>query len=181
MAWDTEIPLIVRVLINDLASPYQYTDTRLRQVIAVAAQFVKEDLGAVEGMYTIDVSTPNILPDPTDSTARNDVFINCIALKSACIIDQSTLRTKAASEGIRAALGPASLSVSGNMVGFKILLDEGPCALYSQFISNYDIANATNIASILSPFIGNQFDPRLTNANLGSFYRHGEFYNEFYS
>jgi hypothetical protein len=181
MAWNTEIPLIVRVLINDFISPYQYSDHRLSQVVAVAAQLVKEELTAVDGIYTVNVIQPNITPDPTDTTQRDDVFINCVSLKTACIIDQSTLRTKAASEGIRAALGPASLSVSGNMSGFKILLDQGPCALYSKFIADYDIANATNIASILSPFIGNQFDPRLTNANLGSFYRHGEFYNGFYS
>ena len=179
MSWNTEIPLIVRVLINDIISPYQYSDHRLNQVIAVAAQFVKEDLENKD--YSINISQPNISPDPTDTAQRDDIFINCVSLKSACIIDQSTLRTKVALEGVRAALGPASLSVSGNAAGLKILLDEGPCALYEQFISNYDIANATNIASILSPFIGNQFDPRLTNANLGSFYRHGEFHSGFYS
>lgn len=180
MAWNKEIPLIVRVIIDDLSSPYKYSDNRLSQVIVVAAQFVKEDLTGSES-YNINIERPEITPDPTVSDTRDDIFINCVALKTACIIDQSSIRTKAATEGIRAALGPASLSVSGNMTGFKILLDQGPCALYSKFISDWDIANATNIASILSPFIGNQFDPRLTNANLGSFYRHGEFYNEFYS
>jgi hypothetical protein len=180
MAWDTEIPVIVRVLIDDLVSPYTYSDRRLKQVITVAAQLVKEELTAVDGVYTVNLTDLEISPDPTLSN-RDDVFINCVSLKSACIIDQSSVRTKAASEGIRAALGPASLSVSGNMTGYKILLDQGPCALYKKFIEDYDIANATNIASILSPFIGNKFDPRLTNANLGSFYRHGEFYNEFYS
>lgn len=179
MAWNKEIPLIVRVIIDDLLSPYKYSDNRLSQVIVVAAQFVKEDLTGLDA-YDINIERPNITPDPTEDS-RDDIFINSIALKTACIIDQSTLRTKAATEGIRAALGPASLSVSGNLAGFKILLDQGPCALYSKFISDWDIANATNIASVLSPFIGNQFDPRLTNANLGSFYRHGEFYNEFFS
>ncbi len=180
MAWKTEIVPIVRVLINDLVEPYAYSDDRLYQVVAVAAQFVKEDLtGLVD--YEINIQTPDISPDPTESSSRDDIYINSVSLKSACFVDQSTFRTKAASEGIRAALGPASLSVTGNLSGFKILLDQGPCALYDKFVNDYDIANATNIASVLSPFIGNKFDPRMTNANLGSFIRRGSSDNGFYS
>lgn len=180
MAWNTEIPLIVRVLTNDITTPYKFSDSRINQVIVVAAQFVKQDIQG-NNDFTITIDKPAITPDPTETDTRNDVFVNCVALKSACIIDQSTFRTKANTEGIRAALGPASLNVSGNLSGFKILLDEGPCALYSQFVNNYDIANATNIAAVLGPFIGNKFDPRMTNANLGSFTRHGMNNNEFYS
>lgn len=180
MAWKSEIVPIVRVLINDLVEPYTYSNNRLYQVIVVAAQFVKEDLQGLSD-YTINIQTPDISPDPTESDTRDDIFLNSVSLKSACFVDQSTFRTKAASEGIRAALGPASLSVTGNLSGFKILLDQGPCALYDKFISDYDIANATNIASVLSPFIGNKFDSRLTNANLGSFFRHGGFDGGFYS
>ena len=73
-------------------------------------------------------------------------------------------------------LGPAKLSVAGNLEGFRILLEQGPCALYKEFVDDFEIANATNIAAILSPFVGNKFDPRLSNANLGGFYRHGDNY-----
>jgi hypothetical protein len=180
MAWKKEIVSIVRVLINDLNQPYSFSDSRLQQAIVVAAQFVKADLTFNQD-YLVNITSPDISPDPTELEQKDDIFINCVSLKTSCIIDQSIFRTKATLEGIKTALGPAQLSVAGNLAGFKILLDQGPCALYTKFIEDYEIANATNIAAVLGPFIGNKFDPRLTNANLGSFYRHNEGFNGFFS
>lgn len=178
MPWNKEIPVIVRVLINDLNQPYIYSDSRLLQVIAVAAKYVQFDV-VLDNTYEVNVIKPDITPDPTDN--GDSIFVSLVSLKSACIIDQSQLRTKATLEGIRAALGPASLSTAGSLEGWKHIIDTGSCATYAQLTEHWDVQNATAIASILSPFIGNKFDPRLTNANLGSFYRHGEFYNGFYS
>jgi len=174
--WKKEIVTIVRVLINDLVSPYVYSDSRLEQVVVVAARFVKTDLSYVKDEYDINITRPDITPDPTISDPRDEIFINSISLKAACIVDQSTFRTKATLHGISAVLGPAKLSVAGNLEGFRILLEQGPCALYKEFVNDFEIANATNIAAILSPFVGNKFDPRLSNANLGGFYRHGDNY-----
>lgn len=158
-AWKTPVRLMVRVLINDLdSSSYNYSDARLDQVSIVAAQFVNQDL-SLPTDYSINVSSETISPDPAAEGTKDEVFINSIVLKAACIIDQSNLRTKAAMQGIRAQLGPASLAVNGNLLGYQILLKEGPCALYTKFIEDHEIANATNIAAILSPFVGNKFDP----------------------
>lgn len=178
MAWDTEIIRIVRVLINDLNSPYEYSDRRLLQTIVVAAKYVQFD-AVLDHDYDIDILNPNISPDPT--LDNDSIFISIVSLKAACIIDQSNFRTKASLEGVRAALGPASLSTSGSLQGWREILEHGPCKLYSDLTEHWDVTNATAVASVLSPFVGNKFDPRLTNANLGSFYRHGEFYNDFYS
>lgn len=159
MSWHSEIITTVRVLVNDIVAPYSYSDDRLSQVIVVAAKFVKNDLSFITTDYSIDISNKTIDPDPTDPNNIDEIFVNCISLKTACIVDQSTFRTKAASEGIKAALGPASLSIQDNLKGFKILLDQGPCALYDKFVNDYEIANATNIRAVLSPFVGNNFDP----------------------
>jgi hypothetical protein len=157
MSWQTEIPIIVRTLINDWSDQPVYSDERIIQVIAVAAQYVQFDV-VLDHKYSVDVANPGIIPDPTID--RDEIFISLVSLKAACIIDQSSLRTKAAMEGIRAALGPASLSVGGSLEGIRMVLEHGPCALYEELTSHWDVSNASAIRAILSPFVGNNFNPR---------------------
>jgi len=157
MSWQTEIPIIVRTLINDLSDQPTYSDERILQVITVAAKYVQFDV-VLEHQYLVDVTNPNISPDPTSD--RDEIFISLVSLKAACIVDQSTFRTKAANEGIRAALGPAQLSIAGSLAGWKTILEQGPCAAYDELVSHWDVGQATTAKAILSPFVGNNFDPR---------------------
>jgi hypothetical protein len=158
MSWQSEIPVIVRTLINDLDTDNPtYTDDRLLQIITVAAKFVQFDI-VLDQNYIVDVVDKTISPDPT--VTNDSIFISLVGLKSACIIDQSTLRTKAALEGIRAALGPAQLSIAGSLAGFDLIIDKGPCAAYDELTSHWDVKEATAVRAILSPFAGNKFDPR---------------------
>jgi len=156
MSWKIEVPIIVRTLVNDMSSTPTYSDERLLQIISVAAKYVQFDV-VLDNTYTINVVNPEITPDPT---ANDDsIFISLVSLKSACLVDQSVLRTKAAMEGIRAALGPAQLSVGGSLAGLKMIIEEGPCAAYDELTSHWDVREATAIRAILSPFVGNHFDP----------------------
>jgi hypothetical protein len=158
MSWQSEIPVIVRTLINDLDTDNPtYTDDRLLQIITVAAKYVQFDV-VLDQSYVVDVVDKTISPDPT--VTNDSIFISLVGLKSACIIDQSTLRTKAALEGIRAALGPAQLSIAGSLAGFDLIIDKGPCAAYDELTSHWDVREATAVRAILSPFAGNKFDPR---------------------
>lgn len=157
MSWDIDIPIIVRTLINDLSEPYTYSDQRLLQVIVVAAKYVQFDV-VLDHSYIVDLSNPTITPDPTDDD--DDIFLSLVSLKTACLIDQSNLRARAAAEGIKASLGPASLTVKGNLEGFLKILEQGPCASYDELVSHWDVAQATTARAILSPFVGNKFDPR---------------------
>jgi hypothetical protein len=164
MAWQTEMTIIVRTLINDLEATPTYSDARIQQVIAVASTYVQQE-ASLSTSYTIDVSTPALSPDPTTPN-RNEIFIALTCLKAACIIDQSTYRTKAVTDGIRASLGSASLQVAGNLAGFKAILDIGPCAMYQQLLNDNNIVGegAVNVVkAVLSPFVGNNFDPRMYN------------------
>ena len=157
MSWQIEIPIIVRTLINDLSENPVYSDDRLLQIITVAAKYVQFDV-VLDNKYDVNVVEPNISPDPT--IGNDSIFISLTSLKSACLVDQSVLRTKAAMEGIRAALGPAELSVGGSLVGLKMIIEEGPCAAYDELTSHWDVKEATAIRAVLSPFVGNKFDPR---------------------
>jgi hypothetical protein len=169
MSWQNELTIIVRTLINDINEPYEYSDPRIQQVIAVAAKYVQFDVD-LDRSYQIDVVNSNISPDPTAD--NDDTFIGLVSLKAACIIDQSNLRTRAALEGIRAALGPAQLSVTGSLAGWNLILDKGPCAAYEELSSHWDVKEATAVRAILSPFVGNKFDPR----SLSSYMRNREIY-----
>lgn len=162
MAWSEEITTIVRILINDYISPYTYSDSRLEQTILVAAQYVQSDVN-LDNKYTINIVSNTLSPDPTTLEIKDDIFINLVGLKTACIVDQSTYRTKAAMEGIRAALGPASLAVSGGSSAWKFMLESGPCATYQHLTLHWDVANANAVKGIFSPFIGNKFDPQNLN------------------
>lgn len=156
MSWKIELPIIVRTLINDFSDTPTYSDERLLQILSVAAKYVQFDV-VLDYSYDVNVVVPDIVPDPT---SHNDsIFISLTCLKAACMIDQSSVRTKAALEGIRAALGPASLSVGGSLAGLKMILETGPCATYDELTSHWDVKEATAIRAILSPFVGNRFDP----------------------
>lgn len=160
MAWQDELTIMVRTLVNDIGETVTYSDERLHQVIAVAAKYVQFDV-ALDNTYSVDVAAPSITPDPTVN--NDDIFVALLSLKAACIIDQSTYRTKSALEGIRASLGPASLSVAGQSAAIRTMLELGPCAAYDELTSHWDVKEATAIRAILSPFVGNKFDPRSIN------------------
>ena len=160
MSWQIEIPIMVRTLVNDLGDEQTYSDERLLQVIAVSAKYVQFDV-ALDHQYIIDVANPSISPDPTQD--NDSIFISLVALKAACIIDQSEYRTKAAMEGIRAVLGPASLAIAGQSSAWRTILDRGACASYEELTSHWDVKDASAIRAVLSPFVGNTFDSRSLN------------------
>lgn len=165
--WEVEVPIIVRTLINDMGAIPTYSDERINQAAVVAGQYVQQEVN-LSKTYTIDILEIRITPDPSVTATRDNDFISFLCLRTACLLDQSTFRTKAALEGIKTALGPANLSVGGNLAGYKTILDQGPCALYDKLMLEYNIGNASAIQAVLSPFVGNTFDP----AYLGrGFYR----------
>jgi hypothetical protein len=158
MAWQDEAIQTLRILINDLGEEATYTDGRLEQVLLVAAKMVKSEF-VLATTYTISVSEVSISPDPIDEL--DDAFMNFMVLKAACIIDQSTFRTKALAAGIVAKCGPAMLDTVGHLDGFKQLLEIGPCASYEALKLQWTFGGGmTNVfRAILSPFRGNNFSP----------------------
>ena len=157
MSWQLEIPIIVRSLINDLGDNPTYSDERIQQLIVVAAQYVTREVN-LNVEYSVNIINPDISPDPTLTSTKDLDFISFISLKSACFLDQSTLRTRAASEGIKASLGPANLSVGSNS-SYIFLLENGPCKMYEDLKLDYEVGNTSLLRGILSPFVGNNFDP----------------------
>jgi hypothetical protein len=158
MYWQIEIPLIVRHLISDLEDPPTYSDARIQQLAVIAAQYVVKDVN-LKNSYNIDIVGIEITPDPSDPETRDTDFISFIGLKTACLLDQASLRFSALSEGISATLGPASLKVGGYVAAYQSVLENGPCTTYAELTMQHNIGNATAIRAVLSPFVGSNFDP----------------------
>lgn len=172
MSWQTELTTMVRTLINDLGDTPEYSDSRIEQCLVVSAKYVQFDI-VLDHSYLVDVVSSTISPDPTID--NDEIFIMLTALKAACLIDQGTLRTKAAMEGVKAALGPASLSVGGSASAWEKILNHGPCKLYSDLVEHWDVSNASAIAAVLGPFSGNKFDPELQRNQRSDPFRSGFF------
>jgi len=145
---------MLRALINDLDSlNYTYTDSRLEQLISVAAKYVNQD---IESSYIINVISPDIAPNPVDS--NDDIFINLTVMKSACLVDQGAFRTKAALAGLSVKCGPASIQTLQQLDGFRELINNGPCAAYSALLKDYKMGSGVVCHGILSPFVNDNFD-----------------------
>ena len=93
MSWQNTIPIMVRYLVSDVnPSSYKYSDSRMSTTVLVEAQLVSLDLNFPNN-YEIDIDFGVIAPDPTEEETKDSSFINLIALKTACIIIGSELKT----------------------------------------------------------------------------------------
>lgn len=173
MGWQVELNLMVRSLICDMSDEPNFSDERIQQVIVIAAQYVIHELDILSH-YEIDIKNLIITPDPTDP--RDVIFLGLVALKAACMLDQCTFRNRANAEGVKAVLGPAALTVTNNLKGFGQILEmaPGPCAKYEQLKKEYLFGGTRAIRAVLSPFVGNEFDP--THYGLGRDYMAGDDY-----
>lgn len=162
MYWQIELPIIVRNLIGDISDSPTYSDDRINQLAIVTSQYIVSEIN-LNKKYNIDIINSTITPDPSDPQSRDSDFISFWGLKTACIIDQSSLRTKAISAGVRTSLGPALLDIDPNVDGYKLLLENGPCNVYDKLRFEYNVGNSSLLQAILSPFVGNNFDPQMLN------------------
>ena len=123
MAWQNEMSIIVRHLINDLdSSNYTFTDSRIEESILVSAQLVLHEIN-FDKTYTIDVDGSSLSPDPTTAGSKDNSFINIVSLKSATVLLGSELKTHSLN-AIALKDGPSSLDLRGIVCSLKILFDD---------------------------------------------------------
>lgn len=153
--WQTLYIKVLRILINDtsLDSDLKYTDSRLEDVLVVAASQVNEE--ARISTYTVDITPPEITPSPLS----DDTYRNLVTLKAACIVDRGDMRHAALVNGLEAKCGPAVMKVARRVDGFATLIDKGFCQAYDEAIRQYLFGNVNFAKGILSPFINSDFFP----------------------
>ncbi len=149
MSWQTIIPVMVRYLISDVdSSNYKYSDSRVEKTIMVGAQFVSLELD-FPNVYSIDIENNTISPDPTDSDTKDNSFINLVAMKTACIIVGSEMKTEAAN-AISIKDGPSAIDLRGVSSTLSVLYKD-LCDKYMAMADDYKFTGETGQA-ILGPY-----------------------------
>jgi len=128
VAWDTDLVLMVRVLISDIDLPQTYTDTYLQRVLITAGFLVDAEF-PFSYDYTYDISALTISPDPV--TNQDSAFVALVPLKAACILNQGEFK-KALAQGIKVKDGDSAIDTSVSFGGYSDILKLGPCASYEK-------------------------------------------------
>lgn len=137
MPWqDMKMPL--RVLVNDLDTPYVYTDFRLEQVLLVSARLVSSEI-QFPVTYTIDLVGSGISPDPVDT--NDTYFTNLTILKAACLTDRAEARA-ATAKGVYIKDGTATVDTRDFAVNKLQMIEKGKggyCDAYEDAKFEYGI------------------------------------------
>lgn len=147
MTWQTEITPMVRYIIGDVSDTPTYSDSRIQNTILIAAQLMSREV-SFDIAYTVDISNSGISPDPT--TTRDDSFISLSALKSACIIAKSELRTYGLT-GMKVVDGPSSIDTTGMGTNLKNSATSA-CEAYDQALKQYMLGNGVGFKIITGPY-----------------------------
>ena len=150
MSWRSQIPLMVRHLINDLEpSNYKYSDDRIETSILVSAQMLTIETD-FPNVYSIDIANGQLSPDPTIIDTKDNAFINLTALKTACIIVGSELKTEA-SNAISIKDGPSAIDLRGVASTLSILYKD-LSDKYSKLLLDYRAGGSIVGHAILGPY-----------------------------
>jgi len=153
MSWQTEISTIVRYLVDDTSTAPTYPDIRIETTILVAAQLVITEI-SFEQSYIVNVEQCQLTPDPTTSSARDDGFINIVALKAACIIAGSEYKVHALSS-VKVSDGPSSIDMSSIADHMKTLY-QTLLTRYEDYKINFSSNNSNVGQAVLGPYsLGN--------------------------
>jgi hypothetical protein len=155
MAWETTLTLIVRHLINDISAS-AYTDSRIQQAISVAGLIVAQEFD-FNTEYTFDISTPDISPDPTETSTLDTVAMALFSLKAACMLTVNSYQN-AIGTGIKVRDGDSEVDTTGSFKGYKDILEIGPCSSYQKLLKERTFRASMNRGkAIMSPFTHEDF------------------------
>lgn len=128
MVWNSDLVLMLRVLIGDIDTPQTYTDTYLKRVLITAGIIVDSEI-PFGYTYVYSISDLTIIPDPV--TNIDQAFMSLVPLKAACIITTAEFRS-ALGQGIKVRDGDSAIDTSVSFRGYRDILELGPCAAYER-------------------------------------------------
>jgi len=143
MAWTTDLVMMLRVLVSDVATPQTYTDSYLSQVLVTAGVIVDAEI-TFAYTYSYDIGNITISPDPVVS--EDAIFMALVPLKAACIINQGEFK-QALGQGIKVRDGDSAIDTSVSFRGYKDIIELGPCAAYEKLKWSL-IASGSSAASL---------------------------------
>lgn len=142
MAWqDVSVPTL-RHIINDLGSTVEYNDSRLEELLVVAARYIDQEI-SFSTAYTIDIVNCSIAPEP------DDPFINLMVLKAACILARGTQRIDI-NKGFVIHDGPSR--IDGKQVAVERKnMTESYCQEFEDAAEQHRLGNAVSGKAIFGP------------------------------
>lgn len=151
MSWDVDLVMMLRTEIGDFDS-IAYTDNRLREVLAYAAYSVNQR-ATFKNIYTIDVDTLSVSPDPYDG--KDYDFCVLTVYKAACTILTGEMRL-AAKYGVKIKDGPSSFDNTAGLGNSKDLM-KSMCDTYEYLLLTYQVSGGSDGGggpgqAILSPY-----------------------------
>lgn len=122
MAWDDEIPTIVRTLMQDQGVEVEYAEEDILKMILVAAYTTQMSSRSTFGnVYKIRVDDDILTPDPTSTATRDDSFIIIVAYKTVINFIKAEIRT-GLSQVTRIKDGDSELGFSRDPETIKLIL-----------------------------------------------------------
>jgi len=150
MAWQDQMTVILRSLINDLDdSNYTYTDDRLQTMLLVAARLMLINVDFAN-VYTIDVTANGLTPDPTDPNYQDDAFVVLTCLRAACIILGNEIKAESGN-AISIKDGPSAIDLRGVTVTLTTLYKD-LSSRYEELLLEYRAGNSVAGEAILGPY-----------------------------
>jgi len=134
-------------MIGDNGAVPTYSDDSLEKMLVTAGVFVDVDAGFE---YTIDLSTPDITPDP--SSDQN--FISLICLKARTLIADGEYRN-AARTALSHRDGPASIDTRARADNLKQVAKDSADE-YARALESYNFGDGSVGIGIVSPYNANE-------------------------
>lgn len=169
MAWENEMVLVLRHMIDDLdPDNYRFSDSRLEETILASTYILQTDVEFINA-YQVNVDEGSLIPDPTTSTPKDDDFIALCTVQAAIILYRSIMKTYSL-QSISIRDGASSLDTRGIVQNLKIIYQDLVAKL-DHMILMYKTGKYGFGKSILGPY-----SPGSDTANRGYIdYRAGFF------
>lgn len=151
IAWQTEAIELLRVLINDLSDTPTYTDSHLTRLLIVAAYQVIQEVDFTQE-FVVDIEEQDISPDPSATATKDDVLINLMCIKAACILDRGKAGIAAGKAISGKDMNAVQFDLTGVATSTLALLKQGWCAVYKEAIYDY-VSGTGNLGKVvMGPF-----------------------------
>jgi len=160
--WETNMVLIVRGLINDLVSPYTYSDDRLKELICLSGVLTQQEV-TFDVVYTISLSLLTITPDPSAEATYDADFEALVSLKTACIILSSEY-TGAARAAMNIKDGPSTIDTRDRAKHLGENATDA-CDNYNKALTNYRLGDGSVGKAIVSPYATGRYSNEVRRFN----------------
>ena len=169
MAWENEMVLILRHIIDDLdPDNYTFSDSRLEETILAATYMLQVDVEFLNA-YQVNIDAGSLIPDPTTSNPKDDDFIAICCVQAGIVIYRSLMKTYSL-KGFAISDGSSSLDTRGIVANLNTVYKD-LVAKFDHMILMYKTGKYGFGKSILGPY-----SPGSDTANRGYIdYRAGFF------